>query len=70
MLTINIDNPELEQSIQQTYGNDKQTIAKAFLDFIQQQKIKKDIGISIEQLDAGEGIPIDEVFSEISAKYE
>jgi len=70
MLTINIDNPELEQSIQQTYGNDKQTIAKAFLDFIHQQKIKKDIGISIQQLDAGEGIPADQVFSEISAKYE
>lgn len=70
MLTIDIDNPELEQSIKQTYGNNKQTIAQAFMDFIQQQKIKKDIGISIKQLDAGEGIPIDDVFSEISAKYE
>jgi len=70
MLTININNPELEQSIENLYGKEKKNVAQAFVDFIHTQKIKKDVGISIKQLDAGEGIPIDDVFSKISAKYE
>ena len=70
MLTINIDNPELEQSIKQTYGNDKQTLARAFMEFIQQKKIKQDIDISIQQLDDGEGIPMEDVFKDIKSRYE
>ena len=70
MLTINIDNPELEESIKQTYGNDKQTLARAFVEFIQQKRIKQDIDISIQQLDAGEGIPMEDVMKDIKAKYE
>ena len=75
MLTINIDNPELEQSIKQTYGNDKQTLAREFMDFLQltksqQKRIKQDINISIQQLDAGEGIPIEDVFKDIKSRYE
>lgn len=61
MLNIHIDNPELEQSIKQAYGEDTKSIANAFFEFIQQQKIKQDIGISIEQLDAGESISLGDV---------
>lgn len=70
MLHIEIDNPELEKSLKQTYGDNSNSIAKAFADFIQQQKIKQDIGISIEQLDAGEGIPLNQAINEIRSKYE
>ncbi len=70
MLNIRIDNPELEKSIKQTYGEDTVGIASAFSEFIQQQKIKQDIGISIEQLDAGEGIALGNVMKDIRAKYE
>ncbi|VAW97231.1 hypothetical protein MNBD_GAMMA21-866 [hydrothermal vent metagenome] len=70
MLNIHIDNPELEQSIRQTYGEDTKSIANAFFEFIQQQKIKQDIGVSIEQLKAGEGIPLDTAMREIRSKYE
>ena len=70
MLTINIDNPELEKSIKQTYGEDKQTLAKAFMEFIQQKRIKQDIDISIQQLDAGEGITMEEVMKDIKSQYE
>ena len=70
MLNIHIDNPELEQNIKQTYGEDTGSIAKAFLEFIQQQKIKQDIGVSIEQLDAEEGIPLDDVMKDVRARYE
>ncbi len=70
MLNIRIDNPELEKSIKQTYGEDTVGIASAFSEFIQQQKIKQDIGVSVEQLGAGEGIALGNVMKDIRAKYE
>ena len=69
MLNIQIDNPELEQCIKQTYGENSHLIAKDFVDFIQQQKIKQDLSVSIEQLDAGQGIPMEHVFNDISRKF-
>jgi hypothetical protein len=70
MLNIRIDNPELEKNIRQTYGEDTISIANAFSEFIHQQKIKQDIGISIEQLDAGEGLTLGNVMEDVRAKYE
>ncbi len=70
MLNIQIDDQELEQDIRNTYGDDKKSLAKAFLEFIKQQKIKQDIGISIKQLDAGDGIPLADTISDICAEYE
>ncbi len=70
MLNIRIDNPELEKSLKQCYGDDSQSIAKAFLKFVQQENIKRDVGISIEQLDAEEGVPLSEVMREARKKYE
>lgn len=70
MLNIHIDNPELEKNIKQTYGDDTRSIARAFFEFIHQQKIKQDIGVSIEQLESGEGISLGDVMKDIRAKYE
>ena len=70
MLNIQIDSPELEESIKQTCGDDPQSIAKVFLAFVRQQQIKQDIGISIQQLQNGEGIPLDEVVKDIQTRYE
>ena len=70
MLKIQIDNPELEKSIRQTFGDDTKSIARAFSDFIQQQKLKQDIGVSITQLDNGEAMPMENVMRDIQAKYE
>ena len=70
MLNIRIDNPEIEKSIRQTYGEDPSTIAKAFFDFIKQQRNKQDIGISIEELRDGKGIPLGDVIQDVSSKYE
>ena len=50
MLSIKIDNPELEKSIQQVFGNNEH----AFVEFIHLQTLKKDVAISIEQLDSGQ----------------
>ena len=56
MLNIQIDNPELEESIRQTYGGDVRAIANAFAAFVREQRIRQDVGISISQLEAGAGM--------------
>lgn len=68
MLTIEIDNPEVEESLKQLYGNNKQSIANAFAEFVRQYKIKQDIGISIAQLEAGEGLSFHETMQSIRNK--
>ena len=70
MLTINIDNHDLEQNIKQTFGDNQSTMIEAFVEFIQQQKVKSDIGISIKQLDNGEGISLKETMNDLRSKYE
>ena len=70
MLNIEIDNPELEANLQQLFGNNQQSIANAFAEFVQQRKIKQDIGVSIKQLDAGEGVPLSQVMQSIRQPYE
>ena len=70
MLNIQIDNPELEQTLKQTYGNNANIIAEEFCRFLQQQRIRQDISISIEQLDAGHGISLNEAMKKVRAKYE
>ncbi len=69
MLNIEINNPELEESLKQLYGTNKQSLANAFADFIQQRKIKQDIGTSISQLDAGEAVPLQDVMQAMNMKY-
>jgi len=70
MLNIHIDDPELEKSIKQVFGEDTRSIASAFSEFIKQRRIRQDIGISIEQLAAGESLPLNDVMDDIRAKYE
>jgi len=69
MLNIHIDNPELEARIKQTFGEDTRSIGQAFSSFIQQQRIKQDIGVSIEQLEAGESASLADVVKDIRTKY-
>ena len=70
MLNIEINNPELEESLKQPYGNNKQSLVTAFADFVQQRNIKQDIGISISQLDAGEAMPLQDVMQALRKTYE
>ena len=48
MLNIPIDDPELEKSIRETYGDNAQSIARAFAAFIQQEQLKDDIRVSVQ----------------------
>jgi hypothetical protein len=68
MLNIEINNPELEASLKQLFGNNQQSIARAFAEFVQQRKIKQDIGVSIAQLDAAEGLSLRETMQSIRNK--
>ncbi len=70
MLNIHINNPELERSIRETVGDDSSSIVKAFIEFIKQRQIKQDVGVSVEQLDAGKGMELGDVMKDIRAKYE
>ena len=70
MLNIRIEDPEIEKSIKQTCGEDPHTIAQAFFEFVRQQQIKQDIGVSIEEIRDGKGISIDTVIKDICNKYE
>ena len=70
MLSIHIDNPVLEAELKQAFGDNPQSVARAFAEFIQAKKISDDINISIAQLEQGQAIRSSEVFNSIRARYE
>ena len=70
MLSIQIDNPEMEKSIKQVFGDNEALIGSAFMEFVHLQKVKQDVGISIKQLDSGESKSLKNVMGDIRAKYE
>ena len=65
MLNIIIEDSLLESNVKQAFGEDTKSIAKAFSEFIQGYKIKQDIKVSIEQLDADGGLPLAEAVADI-----
>lgn len=70
MLNIQIDDPELEKRIRQVYGDNTQSIARAFAAFIQHEQLKDDIRISVQQLNGGEAIPLRTLMQDLRARYE
>lgn len=70
MLNIQINDPDLEKSIRQAYGENTQSIARASVAFIQHEQIKDDIRVSVQQLDSGEAIPLRTVMQDIRSRYE
>ena len=70
MINITINNPDLEKTLQQTYGDNHHRLIQEFSQFIQQAKIQSDIGISIEQLEQGKGIKLADAFQQVKALYE
>jgi hypothetical protein len=69
MISITIDNPDIEQILQQTYGTNYNRLVQEFSQFIQSAKIKDDINISLQQLERGEGIKFKDAFSQVKEKY-
>lgn len=70
MINITIDNPDIEQILEQTYGNNHNRLIKEFSQFIQSKKTQDDIDISIQQLERGEGIKLADAFNRVKRNYE
>jgi len=69
MLSIQLNNPELESFIQDEYRGDENTLMRQFVEFLRFQKIKNEIKTSIEELDRDEFIGLDEAFEMATAKH-
>lgn len=68
MLSIQLNNPELESFIQDQYRGDENSLMRQFVEFLQFQKIKSEVKTSIEeQLDRDEFIGFDEAFDMATA---
>jgi hypothetical protein len=65
MTNITIDNPDIEQILQQTYGNNHSRLIKEFSQFVQATKIKDDISVSIQQLERGESVKLADAFAQV-----
>jgi hypothetical protein len=70
MLKFQIDNHEIERSIQERYGNNTNVLVEDFISFLQERRIKGDIAVSIEQIEKGQSKPILMVMDELRQKYE
>lgn len=70
MLNIQIDNPELEQFVRKTYGENTYPLAQAFMQFLQQQRIRQDVKVAMQQLDNQQGIPAKTAFEAVRNRYE
>ena len=51
MLSIRIDNPELEGFIQDEYKGDDGSLVRQFVEFLKLQKIKSEVEASLDELD-------------------
>lgn len=69
MINITIDNPDIEQILQQTYGTNYNRLVQEFSQFIQSAKIKDDINISQQQFKRGESISLSDAFNQVKQKY-
>jgi len=70
MLTIEIDNPELEENLKQTYGDDNQSVKQAFIDFLQTQQVKQDVAIAMNEFSQDKALPMSTVFETIRVQYQ
>jgi len=69
MLNIQIDNPVLEADLKQAFGDNPQSVARAFAEFVQAKRISDDIKESITQLEQGRALKAADVFSCIALSY-
>lgn len=69
MLNIKIDNPEIEDFIVEKYGGSTDSLMRAFIEYIQTEKIREDVRVSEEEFEKGDYMDIDDAFKLIKAKY-
>jgi hypothetical protein len=72
MLAIQIDDPELEEFYREEYEEykgDTPSLAQQFMAFLREQRIKRDVKQSMEEIERGEFLTADEVFDQILSRY-
>jgi hypothetical protein len=69
MLSIRIDNPELEGFIRDEYKGDDSSLMQQFVEFLNMQKIKSEVKASIDELDRDDIIEFNKAFKQATAKY-
>ncbi len=69
MLSIRIDNPELEGFINDEYKGDNDSLMRQFVEFLKFQKIKSEIEASIDEIDKDDIVEFSEAFKQVMAKY-
>lgn len=72
MLAIQIDDPELEEFYREEYEEykgDPPSLAQQFMAFLREQRIKRDVKQSIEEIERGEFLTINEAFDQILDNY-
>ena len=70
MLTIHVEDQEVERYQRQTYGENTASMAAAFAEFVHRKRVMADIEISIQQLESGQGVPLGEAMSQLRQHYE
>lgn len=69
MLTLQIENPDLEQYLEEEFHGDRNAMAQRFLEFLELQKIRRDVKASEEELERGESLSLEEAFGPVLEKY-
>lgn len=62
MYAIQIENPEMEELAELVFGNQPVSESPDFLNFLNQQKLKKDLRESYRQMEMGQLMTMDEAF--------
>ncbi len=69
MLSIRIDNPELEGFINDEYSGDEGSLMRQFVELLKLQKIKNEVKASLDELDNDDIVEFDEAFKQATSKY-
>jgi hypothetical protein len=70
MLTIQIDNAEIEQDLKRAFGEDKASLSHLFNAFLLEKRIKADLQQSLNDIDQGQVFSLQDVMQEARAQYE
>ena len=69
MLSIRIDNPELEGFINDEYSGNEGSLIRQFVEFLKLQKIKNEVKASLDEIENDDIVEFDEAFKQATSKY-
>jgi len=69
MLSINIDNPKIEDFVQKEFGGNSENFIKNIYEYMEFHKIKKETDEAREEIKNGLYYDENELFDELAKKY-